>query len=1189
MRTRLKEKKVATWTGVITGTAADSGSGVDFLDFTLQRSSDSKYFSGTAWVASPVWLRAAGAEAWSYTFTPTVEAIYTVQMRPADKAGNIQAPPTPATFMLDNTAPFAPTDPQYYNGWKNTNVFTVTWTNAPDLSGIVGAYYKFAPPVSPTDAVRFVETVNSIADIAVPAEGIWDLHLWLQDLAGNVNQNRRLVWPAMFKYDATPPSTTHAFSGPAGDNDWFRGTVTVTLTAADQAGLSGVDKHFYQVDFAAWMTTTSTFQVSGDGVHSFAYYATDIAGNVEPTHTFTVGIDTAVPSVTHTVSGTLSASGWYTAPVTIMLSGADATSGVGDEGYRYRMGTVGPWLSGKNFVVGGEGSRAFYYYAIDRAGNSSEVMSGTVQVDTVAPLTTIQITGAVGDNGWYRSTVGVTISITDSTSGPAPDEVYHRLDSGPWIKGNTVGISTDGDHVLEHYGIDRAGNRGQPVESPVRIDTTPPAAPIGLTASPSVWTNQNLFSITWTPPADTSGIAGAYYKLDAEPVSNNDGIYVPNSTRINDIGVSGEGRHSITVWLRDMAGNTSFLNRAARINAFLYDPLPPTTNTSLDGTLGNNSWFTSPVTITFTSTDQVGLSGVSGIAYRLNASGWVTSTGPAPATAVVNTRGKQVVEFRGMDAAGNVEAVRTLTVRMDNQPPGRPTDLLSSPTGWTKGSTFTVTWKNPLPADDSGIAAVYYKLNGPPTGPTDGTRVAVVVPSMQINVTASGEHDLYIWLEDVAGNVGYQNYAWLPRAIRRDAQAPSVSHNLEGTLGAENWYITPVTVTLAATDTLSGLSAIRYQVDGGAWVVGNSVVVGADGPHTVGYKAEDLAGNQSGVVVVSFKIDRTAPSVAMLPIPVFQLQTTFTVSWAGLDPSSGSGISVYDVQVADGLSGAWVDWLTLTAQTSAPYSGQRGHTYGFRVRARDLAGNIGAYPDSAQLLVQISPLVNGDFETGNFTGWTLGCAPAFNRSVLRAADYLGVEGWVTRLGDPAYTRTDNLPSVPVGAACISQTFVVPAADQMLAPRLSFWYHVYTYDIVQGADGTLYDSFDVTITPQGGAAQLALRDGNFTEPITSALVLRDLGWRHATLDLSAYAGQTITVQFANWNREKEPGLTLGWYNTWTLVDGVQLQTRLSPKVRLPAALLRFDGTHPVRTSAIIPEEALDFTPIPLVEGDGLPRR
>ena len=1181
--------RTATWTGVITGTATDTGSGVDYVDFTLRRSSDDRYFSGVAWVTSPVWLRATGTEQWSYSFTPPVEAIYTVQMRPADKAGNTQDPPTPATFMLDNTAPFAPTDPQYFDGWKNTNVFSVTWTNAPDLSGIAGAYYKFAPPTSPTDGVRFVETSNVITDIAVPGEGVWDLHLWLQDNAGNVNHNRRLVWPAMFKYDATPPDTTHAFSGPAGDNGWFRGTVTVTLNAADQAGLSGVDRRFYQVDAGAWMTTTSAFLVSGDGVHDFRYYATDVAGNAETTHAYTVGIDTAIPSVTHTVSGTLSASGWYTAPVTIILSGTDATSGVGDDGYRYRMGTIGPWLSGKTFAVGGEGTRAFYYYALDRAGNQSDVMSGTIKVDTIPPLTTIQITGAVGDNGWYRSTVGVNISVTDSTSGPAPDEVYYRLNSGPWIKGNTVGISTDGDHVLEHYGVDLAGNRGQPVESAVRVDTTPPTAPTGLTPSPTVWTNLDRFSISWTSPADTSGVAGAYYKLDAEPAHNTDGIYVPNGTRIDNIGVLTAGRHSITVWLRDMAGNTSFLNRAARINAFLYDPLPPTTNTSLEGTLGNDGWFTSPVTVTFTTEDQAGLSGVSGVAYRLNGSGWITRTGAATTSALVSTPGKHVVEYRGMDAAGNVEAVRSLTVRMDNQPPGRPTDLLVSPTGWSRGSTFTVTWKNPIPSDESGIAAVYYRLNAPPSGPTDGTRMAVVVPSIQINITASGEHDLYIWLEDMAGNVGHQNYAWLPRAIRRDAQSPSVTHSIEGTLGAENWYITPVTVTLAATDTLSGLAAVRYQVNGGAWIVGTSVVVSADGAHTVAYRAEDLAGNQSGTVAVSFKIDRSVPFVSMIPGAAFQSQPAFTVSWVGIDPSPGSGVSVYDVQVADGMSGVWVDWLTNTDLTSAPYLGQRGHTYGFRARARDVAGNLSEYPASAQLLVQVSPIVNGELETGNFNGWTLGCTAAFNRSVIRALDYRGVEGWVARLGDPAYSRTDNLPSVPVGAACMSQTFVVPTADQMLAPTLSFWYHIYTYDVVQGADGTLYDSFDVTITRQGAPSQLALRDGNFTEPITSVLVLRDLGWRQAVIDLSPYAGQTITVQFANWNREKDPGLTLGWYNTWTLVDGVRLQTRLAPKLRLPVALLQFDGTRPARSSGIIQEEAPEEIPIPLVDGDGFPRR
>jgi len=1182
--------RTATWPGAIAGTAADAGVGVDFVDFTLQRNTDSRYFSGTAWVVSPVWLRATGAETWSYAFAPPVEAIYTVQMRPTDKAGNTQDPPTPSTFIVDNTAPFAPTEPQYYDGWKNTNVFTVTWTNAPDLSGIAGAYYKFTPPTSPTDAVRFVSTTNTITDISVPAEGVWDLHLWLQDNAGNVNHNRRLVWPSMFKYDATPPQTTHALSGPAGDNGWFRGAVTATLTAVDQPGLSGVNQRFYRVDAGAWLTTTASFVMSGDGVHTFDYYSTDIAGNVEATHAYSVGIDTAAPSVTHTLSGTLSATGWYTSPVTVILDGTDATSGVGEDGYRYRMGTIGPWLSGKTFVVGGEGTRTFYYYGIDRAGNSSEVMSGTVRVDTIPPTSSIQISGAVGDNGWYRSSVGVTISVTDTTSGPAEGEVYYRLDGGPWVKGNTVGISADGDHVLEHYGVDVAGNRGEPQASPVRIDTTAPGMPMDLTPSPTAWTNVNRFSISWTSPADTSGIAGAYYKLDAEPTFNTDGTYVPGGTRIDDITVSGEGRHSITVWLRDMAGNTSFVNRAARINAFLYDPLPPITNASLNGTLGNNDWFTSPVTVTFVSQDQPGLSGVSGVAHRVDASAWVTETGVATAMAVISTPGKHVVEYRGLDAAGNVEVVRSLTVRVDNRPPAAPTDVRVTPSGWSRGSTFTVTWKNPVPADESGIAAMYYKLNAPPSGPTDGTRVGVVAPSASINVTANGEHDLYVWLEDVAGNVGYQNYAWLPRAIRRDALPPTVTHALAGTLGSENWYVSPVTVTFAATDTLSGLAAIRYQVDSGAWTVGSSVVVSADGAHTVAYKAADVAGNESGVITVSFRIDRTAPIVAFIPPGSFQTGTNFTVSWRGLDPTPGSGLGRYDVQVADGLTGAWTDWLTNTDLTSAPYVGQRGHTYGFRARARDVAGNQSDYPPSAQILVQVSPVVNGDLETGNFSGWTLGCTPAFNRSVVRATDYRGVEGWVARLGDPAYTRMDTLPSVPVGAACMSQTFTVPTADQMLTPVLSFWYHIYTYDVVVGSDGRLYDSFDVTITRQGGSPQLVLRDGNFTEPITSVLILRDLGWRYAQIDLSPYAGQTITVEFANWNREYDYDTQqgLGWYNTWTLVDWVQVRTRLAPKARLPLVPLNFDGTRAGRTSAVGPQEVPEaLWSIPAAEG--FPRR
>ena len=1694
--------RTVTWTGAITGTASDAGSGVDFVDFTLRRSVDNQYFSGATWVASPVWLRATGAQAWSYPFAAPGESIYTLQLRPADKAGNIAAPPGDGSFVVDNIAPFAPADPDYNEGWQNTNVFTVTWTNPPDLSGIGGAYYKIgAVPTSPTDG-HFVRTTNSIADISVPGQGVWDLYLWLQDNAGNVTHNRRLVAPGAFHYDATAPATTHSLSGPAGDNGWFKGTTTVTLNAVDQPGFSGVNQRFYRVDAGAWQTTASTFQVSGDAVHEAQYYSTDVAGNVESTHTVTVGIDTTAPSVTHSISGTLSASGWYTAPVTIVLSGTDATSGVSAAtGYHYRLGALGPWQAGKTFVVSGEGTRTFYYYVVDRAGNESGVMSGSFQMDTVLPLTLIQVSGLVGDNGWYRSSVGVSISVTDTTSGPEPGEVYYRVDSGPWTKGGTFGIAADGDHVVEHYAVDRAGNRGTPLSTHVKVDATAPAAPIGLVPSPLGWTNVNRFNISWMPPADTSGIAGGYYKLDAEPTSNTDGVFALGSDHINNIGVGQEGRHSITVWLRDNAGNINYLNRAAYINAFLYDPLAPTTNSTLAGTVGNNSWFTSLVTITLRSQDQRDLSGVAGIAYRIDSTGWVTRTAVSSTDVIIDAQGKHVVDFRGLDTAGNVETVRSLTVRMDNVAPGRPSDLHVAPAGWSRGNTYTATWRDPLPSDDSGIAAVYYKLNAPPSGPTDGTRVAIVVPSVQVNVATNGEHDLYIWLEDSAGNIGDENYAWVPKAIRRDTQAPAVSHTLSGTLGSDGWYISPVTVnfvatdtlssvaairyqvdggawatgasvtvsgdgertiayraedlagnqsapasvplkidraapavshslvgtlgsdgwyistvtlsfvatdtvsglsaiqyqvnggawtvgnfvtitsdgqrtvsyrardkagnlsvpvpvafkvdrnppaashtlagtmgangwyisavtlqfvatdtvsgmaairyqvdggawatgasvtvsgdgehtiayraedlagnqsalasvalkidrtapavshslvgtlgsdgwyistvtlsfvatdtvsglsaiqykvdsgawttgnfvtvatdgqhtvsyrardvagnlsvpvpvafkvdrnppaashtlsgtlgannwyvsavtlqfvatdtvsgmsairyqaddgawvrgssvtvgdngqhtvkyqvedkagnqatsapvnfkidrtapavshalsgtmgasgwyvspvtvnfnatdgtsgvgavryqvdggawatgvsvivgadgqhtvkyqaedaagnlsaeksvtfkvdrtapavshsiagtlglenwyvssvtlTFAATDTTSGLAAIRYQVDGGAWTAGNSVTLSSDGQHTVTYRADDVAGNQSAPVSVPVKIDRTAPGATVNPLPAFMMQTTFTVSWTGLDPAPGSGASLYDVQVADGLNGAWADWLVNTNLTSGQYAGQRGHTYGFHVRARDGAGNQGSYPQSAQTLAYVSPLLNGGLDMGNFTGWNLGCLPAFNRSVVTDTTHMGVDGLMARLGDPAYTgdpTTETDDRVPVGAACISQTFAVPSPDQMLSPMLSFWYHIYTWDVVQGTSGNLWDSFDVTITRAGGQPQLVLRDGNY---VSKEGQLLDLGWRYGVIDLAPYAGRTITVQFENWNRNDR------YYNTWTLLDEVLVRSRSSPRAYLPVLTLDFNGARPAASA--LPEEA-GAAPVPRAEGDRPPR-
>src|SRR5687767_4146752 len=63
------------------------------------------------------------------------------------------------------------------------------------------------------------------------------------------------------------------------------------------------------------------------------------------------------------------------------------------------------------------------------------------------------------------------------------------------------------------------------------------------------------------------------------------------------------------------------------------------------------------------------------------------------------------------------------------------------------------------------------------------------------------------------------------------------------------WRSSDVTITLSASDALSGIASTQYRVDGGAFQSGTSIVVPApadhsnDGAHSVEYRSTDNAGN----------------------------------------------------------------------------------------------------------------------------------------------------------------------------------------------------------------------------------------------------------------------------------------------------------------------------------------------------------
>jgi uncharacterized repeat protein (TIGR01451 family) len=95
------------------------------------------------------------------------------------------------------------------------------------------------------------------------------------------------------------------------------------------------------------------------------------------------------------------------------------------------------------------------------------------------------------------------------------------------------------------------------------------------------------------------------------------------------------------------------------------------------------------------------------------------------------------------------------------------------------------------------------------------------------------------------------------------------------------------------------------------------------------------------------------PSSSVSALGVYQ-PDRFTVSWTG---SPGScGVAGYDIQVRDGPSGAWSDWLIGTGATSASFTGQDGHAYYFRSRAAGVGGYYEPYPSNADALTIVDAL-----------------------------------------------------------------------------------------------------------------------------------------------------------------------------------------------------------------------------------------
>jgi hypothetical protein len=154
------------------------------------------------------------------------------------------------------------------------------------------------------------------------------------------------------------------------------------------------------------------------------------------------------------------------------------------------------------------------------------------------------------------------------------------------------------------------------------------------------------------------------------------------------------------------------------------------------------------------------------------------------------------------------------------------------------------------------------------------------------------------------------------------------------------------TVHFTSSDSLSSLPAdFAFPAEAQGQIVftvilntlGTQTLLVADGANS------SIKGNTSANVVAGV-IATTSP------LPGYSAPN-FKVSWSGMDVSQGGGIAFFDVYVSDN-GGPFSLWQQGTSATSAVYSGNIGHTYGFYVTALDYQGNQSVAPFTAQASTQ---------------------------------------------------------------------------------------------------------------------------------------------------------------------------------------------------------------------------------------------
>src|SRR6266849_9762358 len=221
-------------------------------------------------------------------------------------------------------------------------------------------------------------------------------------------------------------------------------------------------------------------------------------------------------------------------------------------------------------------------------------------------------------------------------------------------------------------------------------------------------------------------------------------------------------------------------------------------------------------------------------------------------------------------SCGNTENAEAFTVMIDKTPPVTTTSVVSGTLGTNGWYTSDVTVSLSATDNLSGIQNIYYQIDGGSVQIYSGSAFAVQGDLI---------HTITFWSVDQAGNTEHAETF----TVMIDKTPPMTTASVaSGTPGTNGWYTSDVTVSLNATDNLSGIQNIYYQIDGGSVQVysGSPFAVQGDLVHTITFWSVDQAGNTEPAETFTVMIDKTPPTITISPPSFASAGTNASVSYA---------------------------------------------------------------------------------------------------------------------------------------------------------------------------------------------------------------------------------------------------------------------------------------------------------------------